>query len=123
MFQEKLKIFDDIKNVREVMAGNISIPDHTALYCVHKHMVCNSKKIETSKIRNYLSALTNFIANLKEIFKRNHDRYFYSIRQDRALERAEAYFAANRAAAQLGKRTRRAPERLNITSTKKKSYL
>ena len=90
MFQEKLKIFDDIKNVREVMAGNISIPDHTALYCVHKHMVRNSKRIETSKIRNYLSALTNFITNLKEIFKRNHDRYFYRIRQQRALERAEA---------------------------------
>ena len=79
MFQEKLKIFDDIENVREVMAGYISIPDHTALYCVQKHMVRNSKKIETSKIRNYLSELTNFIANLKEIFKRNHDHYFYTI--------------------------------------------
>ena len=123
MFLEKLKIFDDINNVREVMAGYISIPDHTALYCVHKYMVRNSKRIETSKILNYLSALTNFITNLKEIFKRNHDRYFYRIRQQQALERAEAYFAANLAVAQLGKRTRRAPERLNITSTKKKSYL
>ena len=123
MFQGKLKIFDDIENVREVMACNISIPDHTALYCVQENMVRNSKKIEASKICNYLSALTNFIANLKEIFKRNHDRYFYSIRQQRAEERAEAYFAANRAAFQLGKRTRQAPERLNITSTKNKSYL
>ena len=63
------------------------------------------------------------VTNLTEIFKSNHERHFYRIRQERALERAEVYFAANRAAAQLGKRTRRAPARLNITSTKKKSYL
>jgi len=105
------------------MVGNISIPDHTALFCVHQHMIRKNKMIEESKIRNYFITLTNIISVLKDIFQRNVDRYLSRIRNERARERAKNYFAAYRTVAQWGKRKRQAPERLNIASTKKKSYL
>ena len=118
-----MKICDDINNVREVMVGDISISDHTALFCVYKNMVRKNKMIEESKIRNYSSKLTNFISVLKQIFENNIDRYLNRFRNQRDRERIKNYFDAYRTLAQWGKRKRQAPERLNITSTKKKSYL
>ena len=102
------------------MVGNISIPDHTALFCVHQHMVRRNKMIEESKIRNYSIRLSNFMSVLREIFQRNVDRYLSRIQNERARERAKNYFAAYRTLAQWEKRKRQPPERLNIASTKKK---
>ena len=114
---EELQIFDDIQNVREVMTGEISLPDHTALFCVHKHMVRMSKMVNVSMIRRYLSGLSKLISKLESGFEENRNRYLNEIlprrQREEEMERAEA----------RRKRKRRAPERLNITSTKSKSYL
>ena len=114
---EELQIFDDIQNVKEVMTGEISLSDHTALFCVHKHMVRMSKMVNVSIIRRYLSGLSKLISKLESGFEENRNRYLNEIlprrQREEEMERAEA----------RRKRKRRAPERLNITSTKSKSYL
>ena len=115
---EELQIFDDIQNVREVMTGEISVSDHTALFCVHKKMVQMSEslpeRVNEPRIRKYLSHLSRFISKLESGFEENDNRYLNELLPQRELmERAEA----------RRKRKRRAPERLNITSTKSRSYL
>ena len=114
---EELQIFDDIKNVREVMVGEISLSDHTALFCVHKHMVQISKMANVSRINRYQSRLSNFVSKIESGFEENYNRYLNEylpqIQRDEAMERAE----------ERRKRNRQAPQRLNITNTKSKSYL
>ena len=114
---EELQIFDDIQNVREVMTGEISLPDHTALFCVHKHMVRMSKMVNQPRIRKYLSALSKFMSKLESGFEKNRHRYLNDILPQRQRREEMIRAAARR------RRNRRAPERLNITSTKTKSYL
>ena len=106
--EEELQIADDIRNVRQVMSGNISISDHTALFCVHKHMVRMRNTARASKIRRYMEKMAYFIENIEAIFK----FYHWHLQQEEEKERLEARRS----------RKRRAPERLNITSTRKKSY-
>ena len=107
--EEELQISDDIQNVREVMAGNISISDHTALFCVHKHMVRMRNTARASKIRRYMEKMTYFIQNIEALFRMHH----LQVQEMEQRARLEA----------RRRRKRRAPERLIITSTQKKSYL
>ena len=103
--EEEVQISGDIQNVREVMAGNISVSDHTALFCVHNRM---RKTARASKIRRYEEKMTYFIKNIEAVFQMHH----WSLQKWEEEQRLEARRT----------RKRRAPERLNITSTRKKSY-
>ena len=103
--EEEVQISGDIQNVREVMAGNISVSDHTALFCVHNRM---RKTARASKIRRYEEKMTYFIKNIEAVFQMHH----MVLQKQEERERLEARRS----------RKRRAPERLNITSTRKKSY-
>ena len=107
--EEELQIFDDIQNVREVMVGNISLSEHTAMFCVYNHMVRISKRIRASKIRRYIAKVSFCIKEIKSIF----EIHYFELEQEELRERLQA----------RRRRKRRAPERLNITSTKQKSYL
>ena len=115
-FQRELTIFDDIKNVRKVMVGEISIPDHTALFCVHKHMVRTSKMVNVRRINKYIAAITRYTSLLESRLESNHQRYYdhyiTTLLRMQPVERADAQ----------RKRKRRAPDRLNIATTKSKSY-
>jgi len=118
-FQRELTIFDDIKNVRKVMVSEISIPDHTALFCVHKHMVRKSQMINVPRIQKYIAAIAKFTSRLESSLESNHQRYYDRQQRLQAVERAEALRKEREA---QKKRKRRAPERLNIATTKSKSY-
>lgn len=108
--EEQLQIFDDITNVREVMVGDISISDHTALFCVHKHMVRRSKMVRAKKIRRYIAKKMSFlIREIESLFA----LHYLNLQKEELRERLQV----------RRMRKRRAPARLNITSTKKKSYL
>ena len=102
--EEELQISDDIQNVREVLTGNISISDHTALSCVFKRMRNTAR---ASKIRRYIDKMAYVIESFEALFRFHHWRL-----EQEEMERLEARRS----------RKRRAPERLNIASTKKKSY-
>ena len=141
---EELQIFEDIKNVREVMVGEISLSDHIALFCVHKHMVKMSKMVNVSRINRYQSRLSDFRSRLESGFEINRIRYLIEylpqIQREQEMERArvarEQEFERRRVAREQDlerrrvaerteerrKRKRQAPERLNITTTKSKSY-
>ena len=117
---EELQIFEDIKNVREVMVGEISLSDHIALFCVHKHMVKMSKMVNVSRINRYQSRLSRFRSKLESGFEENRIRYLdflQEIQRQQEMERVADRTEERR------KRKRQAPERLNITTTKSKSYL
>ena len=142
---EELQIFDDIKNVREVMVGEISLSDHTALFCVHKKMVQMSKKVDVPRINRYQSRLSDFRSRLETGFEINRISYLidYLPRIQRAQEMERARVAREQEVErrrvareqemerrrvaerteERRKRKRQAPQRLNITTTKSRSYL
>ena len=116
----ELDIFDDIRNVRKIMVGDISLPDHIALFCVHEHLVRMSK-IRVPIIRKYQSELSHFISKVFLQFTLTNREYwfdFYHRQEMELLESRKDIAIYNRPL-----RQRKAPERLNITSTKAKSYL
>ena len=110
---EELNIHNDIKNVQEVMNSNISTPDYTALSLIHEQMVQMSKTRPT-KIPPYLEQVKRFIDDMKVHFDSNKQRYLYRLESEQLEEACRIRWR---------KRTRQAPERLNITTTKSKSYL
>ena len=103
--EEEKQISDDNQNVRAVMTGNISISDHTALSCVYKRMRNTAR---ASKIRRYVEKMDYFIKNVEAVFQMHH----IGLQKGEEKARLEA----------RRRRKRRAPERLNIASNKKKSY-
>ena len=127
----ELIIFDDIKNVEKVMAGDISTLDYTALWLVQKRMLKTAEKTNKAKIHEYLSKLSGFILSIDYAFSGNYchylERQYNQRRAQRAIERMER--AEDREAESViylsnrPKRDRRVPQRLNITSTKSKTYL
>ena len=102
--EKELQIFDDIQNVRDVMVGDISMSDHTALFCVHEHMVRRSKMVKAKKIRRYIAKISNFIKEIEALFS----LHYFNLQQEEEKERLRTR-----------RRRRGAPERLNITTTKK----
>ena len=94
------------------MDSNITTPDYTALSLVHQQMIKMSKT-RPPKIRPYLEEMENFIDNMKGLFRSNKLRY---------LDRLEYEQLEEACRVRWQKRTRQAPERLNITTTKSKSY-
>ena len=106
------------------MLGDISTPEYTALWLVHKRMMKAAEIASKTKIHEHLSKLSDFVSNLNYAFAGN---YYNQRRAQRAMDRivraedreAESViYLSNRP-----KRDRRAPARLNITSTKSKTYL
>ena len=112
LISEELNIHNDIKNVQEVIDSNISTPDYTALSLVHQQIIKMSKT-RPPKIPPYLEKVKHFIDHMKGCFNSNKHRYLYRLESEQLEE-----------AFRIGwqKRTRQAPERLNITTTKYKSY-
>ena len=81
--EEELQIADDIQNVRKVMTGNISISDHTALFCVYKRMRNTAR---ASKIRRYIDKMAYVIEKIETVFRLHHWRL-----QQEEMERLERY--------------------------------
>ena len=127
----ELTLYDDIKNVEEVMVGDISTLDYTALWLVHKRMLKIAEIASTTKINEYLSKLYGYTSKLNFAFDCNYSHFLVRQYNQRRAQRAADKMARteNREAESINylrnrpKRDRRAPERLNITSTKSKSYL
>ena len=113
------------------MAGDISTPDFTAMSLVHKRMLRNVEIAEKITICEYLSKLSDFISNLSLTFDAHYNFNLERLEHQRRFQRAvdNIVRAEDREAESViylrnrPKRYRRAPERLNITSTKSKSYL
>lgn len=114
------------------MLGDISTPEYTALWLVHKRMMEAAEIASKTKIHEHLSKLSDFVSNLNYAFAGNLERHYlerqYNQRRaQRAMDRivrgegreAESVIHLSK----RPKRDRRAPERLNITSTKSKTYL
>ena len=102
------------------MLGNIAVPDHIVLSCVYSKLI-RLKKIRLPKIREYQSELQHFIKNVFLRFTLTNREYWfdYYTRQEMELLEARKDIAIyNRPL-----RRRKAPERLNINSTKAKSYV
>ena len=127
----ELILFDDIKNVEKVMVGDISTLDYTALWLVHKRMLKTAEIASKTKINEYLSKLSGFTSNLNFAFDCNYKHYLVRQYNQRRVQRAadKMVRAEDREAESIiylsnrPKRDRRAPERLNITTTKSKKYL
>lgn len=100
------------------MVGDISLADHTALFCVHRHMIRTSKT-RMPIIRQYLSRLQSFIVDIVSSFT-SFDAWHEEDCDLREMEREEEQ--KNMAINNRPQRRRKAPERLNITSCKGKSY-
>ena len=60
------------ENMGEVMAGNISISDHTALSCVHERMIRMRNIARPSKIRRFIDKMAYFIKNFEAVFQLHH---------------------------------------------------
>lgn len=104
------------------MVGDISLANHTALFCVHKQMVKMSKT-RVPIIREYQSRLSRFISSIFLRFTLTNRYYweeFYH-RLDMELYEAQKDIASSRE--NRPRRQRKAPKRLNITTTRTKSYL
>ena len=130
----ELILYDDIKNVEKVMAGDISTLDYTALRLVHKRMLKTAEIASKTNIKEYLSKLSGFTFHLNLLFDKNYNHYVVrqiGLYNQRRAQRVvdKIVLAEDREAESIiylrnrPKRDRRAPERLNITSTKSKSYL
>ena len=122
------------------MNGKISTPDNTALSLIHDHMVKVSK-IRKPKILDFQSKLMDFtgwtVGHMESEFGEYWEQQYewidgfyasgrYEFRRDMYLKRRREYRLMMRQAQALKnrpKRQRKAPERLNITSTKSKTYL
>ena len=63
----ELTLYDDIKNVEEVMVGDISTLDYTALWLVHKRMLKTAEIASTTKINEYLSKLYGYTSKLNSL--------------------------------------------------------
>ena len=113
------------------MDGDISTLDYTALWLVHKRMLKTAEIASTTKINEYLSKLYGYTSKLNFAFDCNYSHFLVRQYNQRRAQRAADKMARteNREAESINylrnrsKRDRRAPERLNITSTKSKSYL
>ena len=107
---------DDMRNVKEVMVGDISLADHTALSCIHKYMIRMNKR-RVPIIRQYKFELEEFIINISNMFAILDGNHLMEIREMQWQEEQDNMAIKNRP-----RRQRKAPERLNITSCKGKSY-
>ena len=107
---------DDIRNVKEVMVGDISLADHTALTCIHKYMIRMNKR-RVPIIRKYKFELEEFITNITNMFAILDGNHLMEIREMQWQEEQDNMAIKNRP-----RRQRKAPERLNIISCKGKSY-
>ena len=116
-----MNIFDDIRNIKKVMVGDISLADHTALFCVHKHMIRVSKA-RVPIIREYQTRLSRFISDIFLRFTLTSRYYWeeYYHRLDMEFLEAQKDVASWRE--NRPRRQRKAPKRLNITTTRTKSY-
>ena len=103
------------------MVGDISLADHTALFCVHKHLIRMSKT-RVPIIREYQTRLSRFISSIFLRFTLTNRYYWeeYYHRLDMELFEAQKDVASWRE--NRPRRQRKAPERLNITTTRTKSY-
>ena len=102
------------------MVGDISLPDHIALFCVHKHLIRMSK-IRVPIIRKYQSELSHFISKVFLQFTLTNREYWFDFHHRQEMELLES--RKDIAIYNRPLRQRKTPERLNITSTKTKSYL
>ena len=100
------------------MVGDISLADHTALSCVHRHMI-RASKTRMPIIRQYHFRLQRFIVDIVSSFT-SFDAWHEEDVELREIEREEEQ--RNMAINNRPRRRRKAPERLNITSCKGKSY-
>ena len=71
----ELTLYDDIKNVEEVMVGDISNLDYTALWLVHKRILKTAEIASTTKINEYLSKLYGYISKLNFAFDCNYSHF------------------------------------------------
>ena len=113
------------------MVGDISTLDYTALWLVQKRMLKTAKITSKEKIHEYLSKLSDFTSKINFAFDCDYKHYLLRQYHRRRAQRAvdKMIRAEDREAESIiylrnrPKRDRRAPERLNIASTKSKSYL
>ena len=102
------------------MLGNISVPEHIVLSCVHQQLT-RLKKRRLPKIREYQSELQHFIKNLFLRFTLTNREYWFEYYHQQEMELLEAQ--KDIAIYNRPLRRRKAPERLNINSTKAQSYV
>ena len=100
------------------MVGDISLADHTVLYCVHKYMIRNSER-SMPIIRQHKSLLERFIVVVTNWFARLDQDHLMEVEfHEREWQEEQDNMAINN----RPRRRRKAPERLNITSYKGISY-
>ena len=100
---EKEKIESDLKTIENVMRENISTDDYTALSLVRERMITHGKR-ELPRIEEVLERILSY------------DEYLNGFEAVRSTK--DRLNAVN----SRPKRTRKAPQRLNITTTKGGTY-
>ena len=83
----ELTLYDDIKNVEEVMVGDISTLDYTALWLVHKRMLKTAEIASTTKINEYLSKLYGYTSKLNFAFNCNYSHFLVRQYNQRRAQR------------------------------------
>ena len=101
------------------MVGNIAVPDHIVLSCVHQQLI-RLKKKRLPRIRAYQSELQHFINNVFLRFTLTNREYWFDYYHQQEMELLES--RKDIAIYNRPLRRRKPPARLNIISTKAQSY-